>query len=285
MTNILKSRFFKAASLENAPLVVDGRKIGWHSAFILNGGRAIGGGCGRTLDQSQRIAVSEVIERGVFHQICDEMPEEFMLKDFPSSCGFAAGFDDERTKYRAVAEAVERWALSQWIDYGYLLKPVKSSDAGISELAGFFQRQFDEVLYFHKELRINCENRFMTLRFGVCVGLRDGGAFPGARVCSVDESPWEHCLIEAWRHTLIAKESIDRDSSNRKYRERVIYFGSNSKAALNAIQSAKRQDQWPEPRLMLLKKAPNAPIGSFVWRALCSNYIGWHLGGANRFVY
>jgi hypothetical protein len=286
MIDLVKKYAPTVGRLEEAPIITDdGQTIGWHSVFVADGGRALGGGCGRELEQARRVAVAEIIERGVFRELIREAPEDFLLDEFPTSCGFAAGFDDGRTKYRAVAEAVERWAFSQWIDFKYALDAATPSDEEFSALAAFFRGGFEEVRFFKKFFKVVCEDKILSLQLGICVGLKDGGAFPGARVCSLRESPWEHCLVEAWRHTLIAKEDIEKDSTNIQYRKRVIHFGANGQQALDFVRSADKKSVWPEPRLALLKRAPSAPAGAYVWRALCSDYMGWHLGGPDRFVY
>ena len=285
MMEILRQFSPDFSHVEEAPISTEGKTIGWHSTFLGKDGLALGGGCGSTLELSRRIAVAEIIERSTFQKLMSQDKTSFLLDEFPTSCGFAAGFESEPTKLRAISESLERWALSKWIDDKLKLEPIHNSSAQLGEIGFFFAKQFDELNMYAKTFALSSGEISIHIQFGAVVGFKNGGAFLGSRACSTKENPWDHALTEAWRHTVIAKSVPSEKEINKKYKDRVRFFASNALAARTAINEAHFESNWPVPRLRLLKQVPSLPDGIFVWRALCHDYKGWHLGDETRFMY
>lgn len=273
-------------NFEEAPIHFLEKLIGWHSSVMTREGVAASGGCSADRNVARRIALAELIERYTFKQNVARGVDALILEEFPTSSGFAAGFESTPTKMRAVCEAVERWAISKWIDDGHYLPPISSQQVRLSPLAKFFASKFDQVLFFSRSFEIDVDGQQVLLKFGTVIGINDGGAFPGSRVCSPSEDTWEHALIEAWRHLGMASNKKKTFPKNDFYYDRVFYFARNAQAALDSVNQKPEQITWPEPRLRLLAKVEHAvPEGFYVWRALCHDFIGWHLGDKTRFVY
>jgi hypothetical protein len=43
--------------------------------------------------------------------------------------------------------------------------------------------------------------------------------------------------------------------------------------------------KWKDPDIRLFREVDTKVPGVYLWRCLFSDYIGWHLGDENRFVY
>jgi len=284
MIEIVKMFAPTFSKFEEAPIILGGTEVGWHSTILDANNNALAGGCSRDRDTARRIAVSEIIERGTFLDLIDKCPKEYLLDEFPTSCGFAAGFENTATKNRALAEAVERWSWSKWIDQKFAITSVSKDKISFSPVSRFFFSQFENVKFFHNFLDVEIDGNLVPVQFAVCLGFKGSGVFPGSRVCTINESPWEHSLVEAWRNILIAEHAKMSIKKLDFYRARIKFFSENKEEAIKQIP-IRLQAPWPSPRLRLLRQIPNTPQGTYVWRALCYDYLPWHIGNERRFVY
>ena len=179
-----------------------GITLGHHSVLILPGEIALGGGLAKNLNISRRIAVAESLERTTVDRLKLSKAScfEWHLDSFPTTCGFAAGFEREPTRMRSYCEAVERWAWSQWIDYGFDLE--ETTPKSLSNLTQVLLHPFEKVKFFVKKIKVSIVPS-RALYFGVVIGERGKGVFPGSRVCSDPENIWLHAAVEARRHFLV----------------------------------------------------------------------------------
>jgi hypothetical protein len=225
-----------------------------------------------------------MLERAVFKRLKNSsQSHRLLLDEIPSSSGFAAGFDCESTRIRAVLEAHERWAWSKWIDEGFVLSETPVTPL-IPRFCSELLQVFDQVRCF--EFRFNGEltphGPDVLLHFGVLLGFKDDGIFPGSRVAFEERDIWSHAAVEAWRHFHLTKVKprIPEDI----IQERAYYFAHQAEAAMSAVRKAKRVE-WPKSELRLLSAAEVESDQFFVWRAIAKNFIPWHLGEVTRFVY
>jgi hypothetical protein len=267
---------------ENSPA-----PIGWHTNAMTTAGVCLGSGLAQTQDTARRIALAETIERAVFRnlRVSDES-KSFLLDQYPTSCGFAAGFEFEKTRIRSICEAVERWARALWIDEGFALMKVPSSRIFLSPLGKNFHEPFEDCLYFSGSFSIQdpIKKKFLHLKLAVVVGMTTNGVFPGSRVCSEKEDPWEHACLEAWRHHLIFQNNSLPDLPENSFLRRISHFATRRELAVSQIEKAQRYD-WPQPRIKLSKSHEEASGKVFIWRSLCDGYQGWQNGSLDRFVY
>ncbi len=299
---------FDALGFEEAPVRdANGEVIAWHSvAYDSKTGSArfpFGGGFHRTRDSARKIALAETWERSIFRHIRDtpSLRSDFRVDQFPSTCGFAAGWDSVMTQSRAIAEAIERSAWSRWIDlqkpiFRKIAQPQSWTPASL-EILG----KFDQVQFWQGVLRVrvspseNVPSVEYQLLMGVVLGFSGQGVFPGSRVCLPDSpfGPWEHSLIEAWRHQ-IAFLNSDRCRSadeNMFPMNRVVFFGSNASAALSQIPQADERSDWDNDRTFEVDFLRECRLPDFlktglhVWRALDTTSIPWTNGDHCRFVY
>lgn len=119
--HLLEPRF---KALREAPIVDSdlpgAPTVGWLSTAFTENGVPLGGGCAQSRTSARKIALAETLERAAFHKlkVSSEAESQFRLLSFASTCGFAAGFEPQQTRFRSVCEAVERWARAKWIDEG-----------------------------------------------------------------------------------------------------------------------------------------------------------------------
>jgi hypothetical protein len=262
------------------------RAIGWHSSALDKSGHAISSGTSSSREIAKRIAVSELFERSIINYLSTtEEKEDYSLTDFPSSSGFAFGFEKYSTMYRSIAEACERWAWSKWIDNGFHLEDYYLNVDKLSHLSRFYYDHFDEVKCFYKKFEVDVNGKMIPLHFGVTVGIKEKGVFPGSRVASLNEDIFEHGLLEAYRHLKIFENSLKNQDYEDIVSKRINFFGSNKEIALHQIFQSQKKAKWPIPKLRILKNIPLDTEEGFLWRSLCHDFIGWHEGTKERFVY
>lgn len=286
MIDLIRSINPDFKEIEEAPVYLNSQVVGWHSHIMNQSGVAVAGGCASEKPIARRIAVAELVERHVFDQLVANNLKNFNLELFPTTCGFAAGFESKPTMMRSMCEAVERWAVAKWADEELYLDQVYLDSEELSQLSISLLNEFERVLFFKKTFNVNFQNSSLELTFGAAVGLSGTGAFLGTRVCSVHESPWEHGLIEAWRHLGMYKKAKKNIRTDDLYLNRVLYFGNHAEAFLSKMNQKSENFNWPTPVLQFLKPVQAyVPEGFYVWRGLCHDYIPWHLGSETRFVY
>lgn len=273
--------------IEESPILDRDSIIGWHVTTFDKAG-PLGGGFGTVKELARRIAIAESAERLLIPKIKKEnLADEFGLDQFPTSCGFAAGFDELATRQRAISEGIERWAWSKWIDEGYLVPELMNySKMDLPPLSYFLVNQFDSVKYFTKEINSQSFTKFgfpERCIFSVVLGIKEDGIFPGSRVSAKNEDLWQHPLLEAWRHYVIFS-NFKNDKKEIFPFGRIEFFGNNKDKALKQLNHAKNVN-WNLPEISVLRKFDTKIENLFLWRCLMKNYIGWHDGDETRFVY
>lgn len=266
---------------------ISNKTIGWYSSAILDNSMPLGGGVAASRSKARRIALAELAERSLFKIIhSGELRSTFLTDKFPSTSGFAFGFENNKTMLRAIAEASERWIWSKWIDDGYEIKEYNVQSNDLSELSKYFLKDFDSVKFYYKNFEIKFNNKKILLKIGITIGLKDGGAFPGSRVASACEDVWEHGLLEAHRHYKIFKNKSKSDSYFGKdiIYKRINFFGTHAQEAINQI-TFKKKKRWPIPQLRLLTPYNIENNSFFLWRAICHDFIPWSDGDEKRFIY
>jgi hypothetical protein len=127
----------------------------------------------------------------------------------------------------------------------------------------------------------------MKVRFCVFLGETEHGVFAGSRVCNLNEDPWQHAVIEAFRN-FRNYEVNDRSAIELKkediVRQRAVYFGSHKSEAFNQIENAKNTE-WPSHSILLLKEFKTDIPQVFLWRCLLKDWLDWDSGDETRFVY
>ena len=284
MINIL-NYLNEVTSSEESPIILKDEIIGWHIVLFDIQKNALGGGFHTNKEIARKIAIAEVAERKVVQNLlASNLKNKFKLDSHPSTCGFAAGFESEKTRLRAMAESIERWAWSMWIDENYKIESVKIENVNLKDIDSYFINFFDSVIFFNKKINTEHIKNFVdSVDLGIVIGFKDGGAFPGSRVSHKSEDNWTHALVEAVRHLQITKKytgSIDKPFPYG----RIFYFAKNKKVALEQVAKAYK-DNWPTPHPLLLLNYETNIDGLYIWRSLMNNYLSWEVGNKDRFVY
>lgn len=273
------------ASAEESPIEVEGQVIAWHVVLFDQEKNALGGGFHEQKETARRIAIAEAAERKLVSNLRESaFANNFQLNTHPTTCGFAAGFDSEKTRQRAIAEAVERWAWSKWIDEHFEMKKLKSETIKLSQRGNFFYSLFDSVLFFGQTIDTSGITDFVNnVEIGIVIGIKDGGVFPGSRVAVTKDEIWDHAFIEAWRHLEISKKYKGSTEDPFPY-GRIFHFAKNTSEALTQIEKANKI-QWPSPKVSLILEHQTNIIDLHLWRAIMKDFISWGVGDQKRFVY
>lgn len=261
--------------------------IGWNAVVETNSNNAFSGGTSSDRETAIRIAIAECFERSIFLKICQQDSADFrtlLLDQHPSSSGFACGFESEATKFRSVCEGIERWAWSQWIDYSYKIKQVDSMEYR-SELGDFLASKFEKFSLFSHDIFFQSK-RF---KFVIFVGEKNNGVYAGSRVStSKDALIWEHAIIEAYRNLenfkLFQSQSLKKSDDLDIISARARYFGGHARQAWEQIERAEK-GLWKTPEVDVSLFVDTEVPGVFLHRCLMKNFVGWHLGKYDRFVY
>jgi len=118
----------------------------------------------------------------------------------------------------------------------------------------------------------------------IFLGCKDNGIYPGSRVSRSTDDLYSHPIIEAQRNysnTQLNKVALPDDDIIKK---RTFYFANNKKQAFEQIHKA-NNDHCPEPKLRLLEELGTNITEVFLYRCLLEDFMGWHLGPVDRFVY
>lgn len=262
--------------------------LGWNAVVDTITKSAFSGGTSPDKDTAIRIALAECFERSLFLNIYNnEGPDfyELLLDKHPSSSGFACGFQKSTTRFRSICEGIERWAWSQWIDHRYLMQR-ESRIESQSKLAEFLISKFEKYSLFSKEIFFE-GSRY---KFVVFLGESDHGIFAGSRVSTFkDVDIWEHAIIEAYRNfenfkLLNLNKATESFENLDIIAKRARYFGSHSAEAWAQIEAGERE-LWPVPVADVSRYVETQMPDIYLHRCLMKDYIGWHEGGLNRFVY
>lgn len=281
--------FNKKFQIYKTPIIFEKKVVGYECSLVDDLGDTLSSGTNSDYNLSLRICLAEAIERGCAKKIANDpkLTSEFLINNYPTTCGFAAGFEKNKTKLRAIAEGIERWAWSKWIDDLCGLDEIGFNNILVGKLEEKLFHQFDEYRLFKKQINFNISGEKLDLIFVVFIGFTPIGAFPGSRVYINQKNlnfDFNHSIVEASRILNNIKKSKNIKNLDI-IGKRAFYFGSNKAAAINAIERAqKNQIEWQMPQLQILKQYEFSK-NIFLFRCLMKDYIPWHLGDEKRFVY
>lgn len=282
-------RLFVSESLKllESQLCPDKGLMNWSAVITDHWGLPISGGFGQTKSEARSIAVSELLERFTFRQLIsnnDESKATWGLDTHPTGCGFAGGYDLEGAISRSLNEAVERWAMSLWIDDHFSIEeiPVHAIERDLDDASLFLASNFDRVRYFKKDVRITIDNQVRTISVGQTMAYKGDGIFPGSSAQQTNGVLWQHALLESFRHLLAIKNNPFREIKFPY--DKVLFFSQNSKIADQQIDCRKR-DNWPTPMVRLRKFATTFNGQYFIARTIIDGWRSWHLGPVERFLY
>lgn len=258
--------------------------LGWNAYIYDHRGVVEAGGTGKTKEIAIRIAYAELIERTTFLKIFKDqsLRDDFLIDRVPTTCGFAAGFSKSETKARSICEAIERWCWSQWIDKSKKIE--KYNPLALDPLTDFFVKQFSSHDFYIKKIKTDGipDLAVDDLYFCAFLGFKNDGVFLGSRVSNSFSDLFLHASIEAFRAEIIFN---NLDYTKRKsdfYIDRIKYWGTHKR---NIPNFDKFNDvDFDTPALSLSCEAVSSDE-YFVYRALCENYIPWHIGDEKRFIY
>jgi hypothetical protein len=264
--------------------------VGYEVSLIDHTDRCVGGGVSASRPEAISKGISESIERTFFAQALKDpqLKSEFLLEDFPSTCGFAVGSDSSHTRRRARNEALERWAFSQWIDLKrgmtYILPDDLSSEISNNALTKYLLSEFQETQFFEKQI-IDIDGSMLT--FVVCLGFTAEGVFAGSKVSASRADGISHASSETWRHRKVFGQIQDPKRLPKALgliEKRILFFGKNKFEALAQIPQAD-SNPWQAPAETMNKTICDLQRKIFLNRTLMSSFRGWHEGGVTRFVY
>jgi ribosomal protein S12 methylthiotransferase accessory factor YcaO len=267
--------------IQESPFVIDGREMAFQSSVILNNGYCIGSGFSQNIITARKIALSEAIERKAFFNIYkSKLKSEYLVDEFPTTCGFAVGTTLKSARDRALAEAVERWLRSKWIDEGFALIELPLNPQGLNSVEKHFISCFEKVRLFVHSCEIDVYGILEVVNSVIVVGLTPEGAFVGSKSTLNDNAPLLSALVEAWRHLRLSESTTQKDPELAV----IKYFAKNKDAALSQISMAQKQGLL-NPVLRLLKKVDIPIKDIYCFRAICKDFRGWHGDEITRFVY
>jgi ribosomal protein S12 methylthiotransferase accessory factor YcaO len=267
--------------IQESSFVVAGEEIAFQSSVVLNDGYCIGSGFSQNKITARKIALFEAIERKAFFNIYkSELKSAYLADEFPTTCGFAVGTDAKSARDRALAEAVERWLRSKWIDEGYALVELPLQSLDLNSIEKHFIDHFEEVRLFVHSCEIEVDQTLETVDSVIVVGLTTAGAFVGSKSILNDKAPLLSALVEAWRHLRLSESVTQKDPEMAV----IKYFAKNKDVALYQISVAKKSSL-SNPELRILKEVDIPIEGVYCFRALCKDFRGWHGDEVTRFVY
>jgi hypothetical protein len=257
------------------------RNIGFVSNFVDGDGKIRGTGFRSNPDASINVAISEAVERHHFFEAAQQGQDHVQLN--PSSCGFAAGTNRDKTLIRSTLEGLERWVIAKWIDeqlYIPLITPRYFSPAAM-----VFAQNFDHCHFYLIGFNPEGNNLPFPTKIGIVVCEAGNGVFLGSRACHADDDPWEHALLEAWINLHNVKSGFINSSSTDFIERRIYHFSNRRKEGLESIPKDISNDSWPKPKIAqsLILSKEECPF--FVFRTLFQEYIPWNFGTDSRFVY
>ncbi len=268
--------------------------FGSEYSLMLNNGEIYASGTHKDNSIAIRICIAEALERKLSNKLMLTKFERdvFKLNEFPTTCGFACGFEDDKTKFRAIAEGIERWAWSKWIDSHFSLEEVNIDGKNFEKLTMSMLNEFKNFRVFFKSFDIIINNTIFKFYLNIFLGFSNTGIFPGSRVSLNQDSldDISHSILEAYRcyrnYNLLESNQVDFQNTSDIIAERAVFFGSRQDLALEQISLSQTGNKtWEQPHILLLQKARTQLNGVYLWRCLMNDYIGWHQGEKNRFVY
>lgn len=277
MIELLKGYYPDFQSIQESPLKRGDHIYGWQVTALDDKSIPVGSGFAKDLASARKIAVAEFIERRFVQDARKLAPQIWLLNEFPTSCGFAAGYDYINTKVRSVGEAIERWALSRWFDFNNPLDTASINET--PEEYKILLSEFDDVAVFKKSFLVNLEANLVSFELCLFVGFKDTGCFMGCAVRNTFNEAIGHSIIEAHRHLLISQQNRDFEIFPFN---RIKYFSQNKDAALD-ILSRKRTEPWPSPRIKFQHDYHNELF--FITRTILNDWTPWEKGPTCRMLY
>lgn len=268
-------------SEEFSEIVYRDKTVGWICNINNEFGISVSGGVSKQKEIAYQIAKAEFLERSEVEQLWKDSKtqKEWLLDSYPSCSGFAFGFDDQKTFFRSAFEAVERWAWSKWIDekVGFM----KVIDYVPGKLEQTLLSCFSKVTFMKGSVTAKVNGENFNLCLYIVLGETEKGVFPGSRVTvNSDDNPFEHAVVESWRHFKIYTHRVESKST---FYNRISYFGENKSEAFKQIPKY-NSDQVLTPFNLEFSKRKITSEG-FLWRCLSKKYFCWSKGKVNRFVY
>lgn len=262
--------------------------VGWNCFIVDKAGKTISGGTSSSKEVALRIGIAETFERALARKCWKsaDLRNYFLQEQFQSTCGFASGFDNMSTRFRAICEGLERWVWSNWIDFNFYL-PETSHPTSLTPLATTILRKFEQYKFYSKNFILPIDGNSLKLRFSLFIGIRENGVFTGSRVTTAIDDPWEHSLIEAYRNLnnySYYKENPEQIDQDNIIALRSHYFATNKASAFEQIEKAKKSE-WPQPKVLILRDMNTNIPSVFLWRCILRDFVSWDIGDDKRFVY
>ena len=278
MIEKLKAEFPTFCSMQESELRVNDQALGWQVTALNSQNKSMSSGFHTDLNQARKIAVAELIERTFVNKVARSSDaEKWRMSEYPSACGFAAGFELAGTKLRSFCEAVERWALSQWIDRSCPLEEITRPE--ISKIAKVLLSDFVSFRVWSRTFVYISESGPLTLHLCVAMALTEQGAFLGSAVRHNQVEAMDHALVESHRHLLISTQ--DREFEKFPY-DRIQFFAKNRSVAEDIVNQDRRQ-HWPDLKLKLEKEF-EGPF-YYVVRTIIEGWEPWTSGSISRMLY
>lgn len=279
----LQSKNFR---FEEAMVFKDGNAEFWQSTLLDDEENPVSSGMANGRLTSRKIALAEYLERRYYRQVVSSdlaVRRAWGIDIIPTACGFAAGFNRDKTIFRSLAEATERWTMTRWIDDGFAIAELQSSDVmpSLDDTSKFLAGQFEKVLFFKKDVLVHFDDKHFVIPVAQTMGLVDGGIYPGSSAQFTGGSIWQHALVESFRHLLLVRNN---NVVNKFPDNKIRYFAKNADLALSQIEKAKKEE-WPTPEVLVHKSfaAPNDDY--YISRTVFSGWTSWHEGPLERFLY
>lgn len=255
----------------------------WHSLLKQND-YPISAGFGKNKELSRRIAYSEYLERINFYEISksDHLRKIWNIDQFPTACGFAHGFDRIETQKIALKEAIERWALSQWIDNSMQIEEIDENKIILSDVSQWFKMQFLDIKLFKKEFIVKINDCFVKIYIGISICMTSKGIFPGSSSSYLDKIDlWDHAFLESYRHFLSVKNNSDLTYFPYN---KMKFFSMNKNIALKQIENS-INNNWKIPRVKFEKTIRLENTNSYLSRFIINDWNCWSQGPLERFLY
>jgi len=255
----------------------------YHSAVINNQGIAISAGYGSSIHDSRKIAFSEYLERKYIAELKSTSYEKssWGFDLISTGCGFAFGYEKNKTELRSLSEAVERWVLSNCIDEKYKMEKVNYKNLNLGKITNWYLSQFEKVHFYFKEVLIHHQGSFIKFYALLCVAVSGKGVYQGSSArMHFNEDLFLHAIIESFRHLLIVRNNkvINTFPENR-----IRFFANNADLALDQINSAYKTE-WPLPSLKF-QKTQIMNENCFLARTILHGWSCWNTSDLNRFLY
>lgn len=272
------------AGLEVSPIRLSGGDaLSFQTSVVDFQGRSLGTGLGKVKEFSILKALNESVERNIFSNVrqCQFRSAEFLIDEHPSSCGFAVAQKKNFARDIAVAEAVERWVRSKWIDENYFIEESELDNVRTCNLLKWSFEHFRKIRVFEKKLSIVLDCRARQANSIIVVAYAKNGAFVGSNTKLDLEADFDHALMEAWRHLRLATSEAKHFEEEKRP---IVFFSENFEEADKQIMRANKKN-WPSPKLRIVREVPLSTPNFHCVRAICDDYIGWHINDGTRFVY